>query len=109
MVKDSHLQHTGHQVEPEGGPDNPGKQKEGSPGLIGEAPETLFQIAINAGKVQPVVKGKQHLDNENIAQQVAQDHLHVGKLAVDYPPGYGYEGNSRERGTDHAKGHNKPG
>ena len=56
-----------------------------------------------------VVEGEQDADDRGVAQQVAHDHLHVSKLLVTHPAGYGQKGDPAQAGSHHAKGNGPPG
>ena len=76
--------------------------------LIRSLAQTIFQIGVDSGKVEPVIYRQQDESHDNVAENEAETGLHVGHVREQYHAGNRDEGNARDRSSYHAEGYNIP-
>ncbi len=70
--------------------------------------EAAVEVGVNAGEVEAVIQGQQHFDDDQIAEKVAKNQLHITECLLVYRARDADEGNPRKAGANHAEGHQVP-
>ena len=106
---DGHLvQDSTRQEEPCGSPREFAEQEEAGSGQVASASEALGQIAVDAGEPEPIVQRQQEIGDDNVAEEEAQAHLHVGHAVLMHPAGHADHAYAADAGAYHAEGDEQP-
>ena len=108
LIQDEPLEDDADHIEPHGSPRHLRKEKEGCSRLIGAHAQTLLQIRVDGGKIQPVVYRQKHKGHEEITDDETQAGLHVGHAGMLHHARHAHEGNTRDARAHHAEGHHIP-
>ncbi len=108
-IKDELLEHDGHQEEPERGSQNARHKKRKGADLVAHLSESPQQVLVNRCDIEAVIEGHEDKGDDQVTCEVPEYHLHIAEFTAFYPSRDRDEGNARQGGTDHPKGHQVPG
>ena len=103
------LKDDAYQVESGGGSQRLRQQEERSSRLVGIPAEAFAQVGVDGSQVQPVIKGEQHVGNDEVAAEEAHAGLHVGHVDGLHHARYRHEGYAGQGGPYHAERYDVPG
>jgi hypothetical protein len=103
------VQHAPDQVQARGGPKQARDDEEQRTAALRLAAQARRQQLVDAGDAQRVIERQQHEGNQRVAHELAQRDLQVAELPGPDAARHADEGHARQRGADHAEGHQQPG
>ena len=75
---------------------------------MASSPETLSQIAVDAGQAKPIVERKEQESNDDVASQETHAHLEISHAARPYPTRHADQTHTAYACPYHPKSHKKP-
>ena len=107
-IENEGLQDVDDEVHPQGGAEQAGDDEEQGAGAVRFRAHPPVKHLIHRGDILAVIERQQHVGDGEVAEDVADDDAEVGELDVGHIARHRHEGDARQRGTDHAVGHDKP-
>ena len=108
-VEDKDLQHKNHQIHAQCRSQQSRQEKKQCARLVCLVADALAEVFVNGGHVETVIERQQQQPDDDVAEDVAEDHSQIGELGGINVAGHRHERHARQRTANHAVSHHKPG
>ena len=108
-IEDKDLQHKDNQIHTQRRTQQSRQEEEQCPRLVRFVADALAEVFVDGGHIKPVIERQQQQPDDDVAEDVAEDHSQVGELGSINVAGHRHERHARQRTANHAVSHHKPG
>ena len=108
-IEDKDLQNKDYQIHTQCRTEQSRQEEEQCARLVRLVADALAEVLVDGGHVEPVIERQQQQPDDDVAEDVAEDHSQIGELCGINVAGHRHERHARQRTANHAVSHHKPG